>query len=466
MSATRLPSSFRDPSGFVFTHEGVVHRQVNPSCREDYDLYLSSGLHAKLVADGLVVDHEEVDLARVPTQGEAYRVLLPEQVPFISYPYEWAFGALKDAACLTLDIQMRALDHGLWLKDASAYNVQFVKGRPVFIDTLSFEAYPEGAPWVAYQQFCRHFLAPLALIAHTHIDLQKLLRVHIDGVPLDLASRLLPTRTRFKFGLLTHIHSHARAVMRHQHTESDAKAGAQIDRMSARARVNKTSLRGLIDNLRSTVRNLEWRPAGTEWGDYYAATNYSDDAQRAKAALVEDYVGRAAPRSVWDLGANTGLFSRIAANAGINTVAFDIDPAAVEKNYRAMRNAKEDHILPLLMDLTNPSTDLGWAGDERMSLATRGPADLVLALALIHHLAISNNVPLSLVAAYLRKLGRKLVIEFVPKSDSQVQRLLSSREDIFPDYTREGFEAAFAEHFTLEAATPVEGSERILYLYV
>ncbi len=464
MSANRLPSSFRDPSGFVFTHEGAVHRQVNPAGRADYDLYVESGLHAKLVSDRLVVDHEEVELPR-PSAGEAYRILRPQQVPFISYPYEWAFGALKDAALLTLDIQMRALDHGLWLKDASAYNVQFVRGRPVFIDTLSFEAYPEGAPWVAYQQFCRHFLAPLALIAHTHIDLQKLLRVHIDGVPLDLASRVLPFRTRFQFGLLTHIHSHARAVSRHQNTDADAKAGAQLERLSARARVSKTSLRGLVDNLRSTVRKLEWRPAGTEWGDYYSATNYSDDAQRAKAELVGAYIRRAAPKSVWDLGANTGLFSRIAASAGIDTVAFDIDPAAVEKNYRAMRDGKEEHILPLLMDLTNPSTDLGWAGDERMSLASRGPADLVLALALVHHIAISNNVPLPMVAAYLRRLARKLVIEFVPKADSQVQRLLSSREDIFPDYTREGFEAAFAEHFTLEAVTPVEGTERILYLY-
>jgi hypothetical protein len=477
MSGTdgRLPSSFRDPSGFVFRHEEVVHRRVAGAHRADFDRLIESGLYRALADDRLLVSHEVVEpghgaAASPPPSSERDVTLRPEQIPFVSYPYEWCFSQLKDAALLTLEIQQRALSHGQWLKDASAYNVQFVRGAPIFIDTLSFESYPEGAPWVAYQQFCRHFLAPLALMAHSHVELRALLRTGIDGIALDLASRLLPLRTRLSFSLLTHIHLHAASLRRHQETSPDA---GTVPQKEIRGGVSGSAMLGLVDNLQSAVRGLEWKPKGTEWGDYYDATNYSDAAQSHKRELIESLVVRAKPAMVWDLGANTGLFSRLAAAQGIDTVAFDVDPAAVEKSYRQVRSGlvdssevvTEQHMLPLLMDLTNPSSDLGWAGEERMSLASRGPADLVLALALVHHLAIGNNVPLPMVAAYLRRLGRTLAIEFVPKSDSQVKRLLASREDIFPDYTQDGFEAAFGEHFELVERVAVRDSERVLYVY-
>jgi len=470
MSATRipssLPSSFRDPSGFVFRHrdaendsdEGTIHRLVADRYRDDYDLLMGSGLYRELADDGWLIAHEEVDPAQFEGCGDAYRVLCPEQIGFISYPYEWCFSQLKDAALLTLDIQMRALDHGLWLKDASAYNVQFLRGRPIFIDTLSFERYPEGRPWPAYQQFVRHFLGPLALMAHSHIDLRVLLRQYIDGVPVELVSRLLPRHTRLSFSLLTHIHLHAKSIVRHQASESAPGA-------TRSAGVGPTGLRGLVDNLRSAVRKMVWQPKGTEWGDYYGATNYSEVAASDKGRSIDRFIGLVAPKNVWDLGANTGVFSRIASERGIETVAFDMDPAAVEKAYRAVRAAGEENLLPIVMDLTNPSPDLGWNCRERMSLHGRGPADMALALALIHHLCIGNNVPLEMVAAFFRELCQSLLIEFVPKSDSQVQRMLASREDIFDDYTQAGFEDAFLQHFVLRERVTVSESERFLYLF-
>jgi len=471
----RLPSSFRDPSGFVFRYEGSVYRRIVGAHRGDFDRLIDSGLYRALADEGLLVAHEVVEsghgAASSPTPVSAGDITIrPAQIPFVSYPYEWCFSQLKDAALLTLEIQQRALSHGQWLKDASAYNVQFVRGAPIFIDTLSFEPYPEGAPWVAYQQFCRHFLAPLALMAHSHIDLRALLRTGIDGIDLDLASRLLPFRTRLSFALLTHIHLHAASLRRHQATDPDAGA---VPRKEVRGRVSASAMLGLVDNLQAAVRRIEWKPRGTEWGDYYEATNYSDAALSHKRELIESLVIRTRPSAVWDLGANTGLFSRVAAAQGVETVAFDVDPAAVEKSYRQVRSGSkgpdgvvtEQHMLPLLMDLTNPSSNLGWAGEERMSLESRGPADLVLALALVHHLAIGNNVPLPMLAAYLRRLARSLAIEFVPKSDSQVKRLLASREDIFPSYTQDGFEAAFAEHFELVERVPVRDSERTLYVF-
>jgi len=342
------------------------------------------------------------------------------------------------------------------LKDASAYNIQFHKGRATLIDTLSFDMYEEGSPWVAYRQFCQHFLAPLALMAHTDVRLSQLLRISIDGVPLDLASKLLPGKTRWNLGLSTHLHLHAR--MQQQN------AGKAVDASKSRGRISKTGFLGLIESLESTVRGLSWKPAGTEWADYYEITNYSDAAFEAKRALVAAYIAEAKPQTLWDLGGNNGEFSRVASEQGIFTVSADIDPAAVEQNYRSLRTRKEKNLLPLVMDLTNPSPDLGWNNNERDSFTRRGPAGLVMALALIHHLAISNNVPLLEVARYFSGLSEWLIIEFVPKSDSQVQILLASRQDIFPDYEKTRFEEIFGQVYKIVRAESIEGSQRTLYL--
>ncbi|HJQ14492.1 MAG TPA: hypothetical protein VJ830_07070 [Anaerolineales bacterium] len=452
-SSGQLSSSFRDPSGFLFSRDGVLYRQVNHKYEKEYARLLESGLYDKLIKAGLLIPHVEVTQA--PAESElAYKVIQPERAPFISYPYEWSFSQLKDAALATLSIQRRALKVGMSLKDASAYNIQFVRGRATLIDTLSFEIYKEGQPWVAYRQFCQHFLAPLALMALRDVRLNQLLRLYIDGVPLDLASGLLPSKTRLNFGLLTHLHLHAGAQKRYSGTEVKSRA----------ATMSKQAMTGLIDSLDSTVRNLDWKPGGTEWGNYYDITNYSDSAFEHKKQLVREWSANVKPSLVWDLGANRGVFSRVAGENGAFVVSSDIDPTAVEENYRQVKTEKTENILPLLLDLANPSPSIGWANEERDSFGGRGPADMLLALALIHHLAISNNVPLLQIADFFAKLGKWLVIEFVPKADTQVQKLLVSREDIFPQYTREGFESAFQQRYRIAEAVNVRESERTLYL--
>ena len=450
-----LPASFRDPSGFLFTRNGILLRQVNRSYAEDYSRLMTSGLYEKLVKAGLLIPHTEVDAA--PAEPSiAFKIIQPQRAPFISYPYEWSFGELKDAALATLSIQKRALKFGMSLKDASAYNIQFVHGKPVLIDTLSFETYQEGKPWDAYRQFCQHFLAPLALMSSRDVRLSQLLRVYVDGVPLDLASRLLPFASRLNFGLLTHIHVHASAQTRY--------ADADVKTASSRGGINKNAFIGLIESLENTVRKLEWKAAGTEWGNYYEITNYTDAAFEHKKRILSEWLDQAKPASVWDLGANNGEFSRLASARGIPTVAWDIDPSAVEQNYRRVKSAKEQNLLPLVLDLTNPSPALGWANAERDSFGQRGPVDMAFALALIHHLAISNNVPLPRVADFFAGICRRLVIEWVPKSDSQVQKLMRSRKDIFDGYTREGFESAFGARFNILAAVDIPESQRRLYL--
>ena len=450
----RLAASFRDPSGFLFKREGQLYRQINRSYQADYDRLMESGLYARLVKNGKLIAHQEVDLPAEESQI-AYRVIQPELVSFISYPYEWSFSQLKDAALLTLSIVKSALKAGLSMKDASAYNIQFQHGKPVLIDTLSFEIYQEGQPWVAYRQFCQHFLAPLALMAYRDVRLSQLMRLYIDGVPLDLASSLLPFQARLNPGLLMHLILHAAAQKKYSQNESAIPART--------ANMSQTSFLGLIENLESTVRGLKWKPAGTEWGSYYEATNYSDRAFEAKAATIKSLINAIQPRQVWDLGANTGVFSRLASEQHIETISFDIDPVAVEKNYLQVKQNQETHLLPLVLDLTNPSPSLGWKNEERSAWIERGPVDLILALALIHHLAISNNVPLPDVAALFAQLATNLIIEFVPKEDSQVRRLLATRKDIFPTYTREGFETAFQQWFVIRDTRLVEDSQRVIY---
>ncbi len=448
-------ASFRDPSGFLFRQDGILFRQVNQSYKSHYDLLMASGLYDALVKKGVLVPHLETDKVPV-TPGIGYKVLQPEVIPFISYPYEWSFGMLKDAALITLDICILALQKGMVLKDASAYNIQFRDGKPVLIDTLSFERYDEGTPWIAYRQFCQHFIAPLALMALTDIRLGQLLRVHIDGIPLDLANKLLPGKIRWNLGLGTHITLHAQAQQKYAKSDSPRN-----DRKKA---FSKNALLGLLDSLKNTVKGLTWKPDGTEWADYYEITNYSGEAFEEKKSVIRSFLDIAAPNSVLDLGANNGEFSRLASERGIFTVAADIDPSAVEANYQKIKSENAKKLVPILLDLTNPSAASGWNNEERDSFSGRGHADLVMALALVHHLAISNNLPLDRVAASLAAMGKWLIIEFVPKQDSQVQKLLSSRLDIFDKYTPEGFEESFQQYYSIQEKVGLKGSSRTLYL--
>lgn len=462
---TRNPASFRDPSGFVFERDGAVYRQVNESFGDEFDRFMNSGLYADLARSGLLIEHEE-DALRIAAVPRAHVVLRPTPVPFISYPYEWCHGQLKDAALLTLELQKRALARGFTLRDASAYNVQFLDGRPVWIDTLSFGVLVEGEPWPAYRQFCQHFLAPLALVSLVDASLGRLSAQHIDGVPLELAASVLPAASRLRPGLLTHLHLHARSIKR---SSGAGSTGCLPPRPGSvrRTGVSRAGLRAFAESLQATIERLTWQPSGT-WTQYSVNNNYSPAAQRHKEMLVRGLLAQALGcdrvSTVWDLGGNTGTYGRVAAGMGLRVVVMDTDPGAIELLYRDCRSRGEKQILPLVQDLTNPSAAIGWANEERRSLLQRGPVDLVLALALVHHLAIANNVPLGEVARFFSSLGRWLIVEFVDKEDSQVQRILSTRADVFGSYHQAGFEAAFARYFDAVARCRIDDSKRTLYL--
>ena len=461
MGWSREPASFRDPTGFLFEQNGVIFRQVNSCFGEQYRKLIDSGLYDELVRDRLLVSHEEVTL-RIAELPSAHAILQPTRIPFISYPYEWCFGQLKAAALLTLELQRRAIGRGMMLRDASAYNVQFLGSQPIFIDTLSFGTYAEGEPWAAYRQFCQHFLNPLALMALVHPSLGQLSRVYIDGIPMDVVAHLLPMSSHFRAGLLTHVHLHARSISwgTKKHTGSPNPSNTR--------QMGRTAMLGLVDSLTRTVEGLSWKPPATLWSTYADHCNYSPAAHDDKQKLVAEWLsligGRSTLETVWDIGANIGSYSRIAAKHASVVVGFDADHAAVEHHFRACAQRGDVRVLPLIQDLTNPSASIGWHHAERRSLADRGTADAAMALALVHHLAIGANVPLPAVAAFFGDVCRHLIVEFVPKEDSQVQRMLARREDIFIDYSATRFEAAFTPHFEVIRSVVVSETVRTLYL--
>lgn len=444
------PASFRDPDGAVFSKDGKIFRAINMSYKNDYRMLLDSGLYSALTERSLLIPHEEVE----NNDPKRYKVIKPKKIGFISYPYEWCFSQFKSAALVTLEIQKIALDYDMSLKDASAYNIQFLDGRPIMIDTLSFEKYQAGKPWVAYKQFCQHFVSPLILASTLDVRLSQLMKLFIDGIPVDLTSKMLPARSRLNLSHLIHVHLHAGSQSRHK-DRAQAKKGTGFSRQA---------MRGLLDSLERMIKKIHLRNDRSFWRSYYQNTNYSDAAFHQKKQLVEGYVRQLSPATIWDLGANVGLFSELVAGLGAQVVAFELDPLTVEAHYRHCQESKITNILPLVMDLTDPSPNIGWQNKERKTMFERGPADLVLALALIHHLAIANNIPLKGLARFFSRLGRNLIIEFVPKNDSQVQRLLRFRQDIFPDYNITEFELVLSEYFEVVEKQAIAGSERILYL--
>jgi hypothetical protein len=447
------PASFRDPDAFIFYADDIVYRQINYSYKKVYDMFMESGLYDLLSKDELIIKHMEADIC-LSKSDRAYKVLKPEGLPFISYPYEWCFGQLKDAALLTLEIQMLAMERGMSLKDASAYNIQYLKGKPVFIDTSSFELYDEGKPWVAYGQFCRHFFAPLLLMAYTDTRLIHLLKSFIDGIPLDLANKLLPFKMKLKPMVFMNIFLHSFYENKFQTQESKHKD----------VKLSKSKLYEMIKELHCFIDKLKRKGTKTQWSQYVENNSYIDTAKTSKGDIVYDFLTKASPKFLWDIGANTGDFSRIAASLGINTVSIDLDIEAVEKNYMLCKENSEKNILPLTGDILNPSPGIGWNNSERSQLTLRRKPDAILALALVHHLVISGGITLDMLAQKLNALCRHLIIEFVPPNDKMVQQMLAGKDPELYNYSSDHFERAFREYFNILERQEIDESDRVIFL--
>ncbi len=456
MRARPHPASFRDPGGRVYEQGGRILRAVMPPAAADFEFVRSTGLLDDLAAEGLVVPATVVP----ETIAGARYVLEHPRLPFVSYPYEWPFSTLKAAALLHLDVQLRALDRGVTLSDASAYNVQFVEGaRPVFIDWLSFRRYREGEFWAGHRQFCEQFLNPLLLRALLGVPHNAWYRGTLEGVETAALSRLLGVRHKLSRGVFTHVT--LPAVLQ----SSVSREGASA--LAAEApRFPVARFRGLLQRLRGWIERLTPADRGqSTWADYARQHSYAADEVRRKQAFVERFVRTTRPRVVWDIGCNTGDYAGIALRAGAGfVVGFDSDHGALESAFARAR-AERLAFLPLFLDVANPSPAQGWAQRERDGLHERRNADAVLALAVVHHLAIGHNVPLGAFVEWLVGLAPTGVVEFVPKVDPMVRLLLRLRDDIFDDYSEEAFRALIRERADILETEVVSESGRTLFRY-
>jgi hypothetical protein len=447
------PASFRDPAGFVFAVNDVFYRQVNQSYAGHYDLLIRSGLYDALTGNGLLVPHTEV-AENLTGSPDRYKTLLPRQIHRISYACEWSPEQLKDAALLTLHIQQIAMDHGMTLKDAPPLNIQFEQGRPIFLDTLSFEQYDPGRPWIAYRQFCECFLFPLYLHRYLRTGTGNLVTGWPEGIPAAATARLLPPKSRWNAGAWMHVflQSHVRSL-----PSSRGSAG--------KTSFSKTKLSNLIEHLQNLINRLTITDTkNPTWANYYSETILGKGYLESKERLFRQYLHGIEFSSALDLGCNDGWFSKILAEKGMPVLAVDSDWQCVNSLYIYNRENKQADILPLCVDLSNPTPASGFRNAERASFTDRARAGLVIALALIHHLSLGKNIPLPLIATWFHELtANYLIIEFVPLSDEKARQLIARKETEPDGYDIVSFELAFSRYFRVEMKDPIPGTDRILY---
>jgi hypothetical protein len=453
------PGSFRDPAARVFRHQNRIFRCLGADALRDWQHLSHTTFFSAFVADGRLIDTIAVDdRTALPDLDPNWVAVLEHQpVPVVSYPYEWCFGMLRDAALLQLDLLLAALDEGMTLKDATPFNVQWFGVQPTFIDVASFTIAEPGEPWAGYRQFCQLFLYPLLLQAYKDVPFQPWLRGSLEGIEPMHLRRVLALRDYARAGVLTHVYLLSKVQARYQDTERDVKTDLR------RAGFSAALVKNNVSRMRRLVDGLRWDPPDSTWSEYTTCNTYTDDDQQQKAAFVQRVIGERRRDLVWDVGCNTGLYSRIAAENTGQVVAIDGDHLAIERLYGAVKLEPTRNILPLVGDIADPTPPLGWRGLERPALLDRARPDLMLCLALVHHIVIGRNVPIPDFVEWLAESGAEVVVEFVTRDDPMVGRLLRNRDILADGYTIERFEAVLSETFDVVAKEPLGSGTRTLY---
>jgi len=465
----RVSGSFRDPAGQVFRSGDRIFRTVTASAADDYEHLRDTGLLDRLAKEGLIVGAGEVDqeiLGRgfksenVDRPSDVRYVLEHPAIPFVTFPYEWPFSALKAAAKLHLKLHLRLLDHEMTLSDSSAYNVQFNGAKPIFIDTLSLRRYREGEYWLGHNQFSEQFVNPLLLRAHLGLPHNAWYRGALEGIANTDLARMLPLSSKFSWRIASQVVLPAK-LQRRAINAPDQSLKAMPER-----RLAKSAFQAMLKQLLKWVDSLMPADAGkTVWQDYANTNTYDNPEEQSKRQFVADFVASTKPALLFDFGCNTGAYSALSLEAGATSViGFDADQGALEGAF-ARADAENLAFLPLYLDAANPSPAQGWRQAERPGLSDRAPAEGLLALAFIHHLAIARNIPLDQLIVWLTGLAPSGVIEFVPKSDPTVQRMLALRDDIFSDYDVDRFADLLSERARIVKREVVSSSGREIFWY-
>ncbi len=448
-------ASFRDPASILFFDNFHYYRGIGNDYLKHFEHFKTSGLKERLTSENLIINFDEInDEEGQLGQGYSNFFLRTKRLPFISYPSEWSFSQYKEAALLTLKICQIALKYGMILKDASAYNIQFYGIKPILIDLTSFEIYESGSPWKAYYQFCKHFLAPLFLSSKKNFHLQKLMGYFIDGIPLRITVSLCSFTDFFNWGFLIHLYLHSKV-------ENIEVRGREIHNLKPK------KLENIFIHLNNVIENLNWNQPITTWGKYNEFNTYNLIDKEAKVKIINKYINVLSNVKVAvDIGANNGTFSELLTSNGIYTIAIDMDEVAVERSFLKSKEGLNTQILPLHINFSNPTPSIGWKNEERNSfLARLKYIDLIQALAIIHHLVISDDITFEKIVALFADSCRYLIIEFIHVEDIQVQRMLITKPHHRKYYNQNNFETAFKDRFKLIEKTAIAEMSRDLYLY-
>lgn len=452
------PGSFRDRTARVFYHDGKIFRGLTETALKEWQALSATGFYKRFSTTGAIVPTQLREPASLPAGAESWAAVLEhDRLPFVSYPYEWSFSMLRDAALLQLDLVLAALDEGIGLKDASAYNVQWKGASPVFVDVASFYKRAEREPWVGYRQFCQMFLYPLLIQAYRDVPFQPWMRGNIDGMDAEVCLNLLSARDYLRGGVLAHVYLQAKAQKAYNATTRDVRSDL------SKAGFDKRIIKANAERLRALVAGLQWKPQQSTWSDYLKCGHYEAADAEQKRTFVREAAATRAWNLAFDIGCNVGVFSRIVAERAKYVVAMDADALAIDKLYQALKAEGTSNILPLIVNVTDPSPNLGWRNLERKRINERGRPDLVLALALIHHVVIGGNIPMAEFVQWLSDLGGDLVIEFVTRKDPMVVTLLRNKEDHYADYDEQVFERELASKFRIVKRLPLGSGTRIMY---
>ena len=453
------PGSFRDPAARVFRHDGAVFRCLTADALRDWNRLASTQFFKRFTEDGRLVPTARLDdPSALPALSPPWVAVLEHRtISVLSYPYEWCFSMLQDAALLQLDLLLAALDEGMTLKDSTPFNIQWVGSRPTFIDVGSFKVAEPGEPWAGYRQFCQQFLYPLFLQAYKDVPFHAWLRGSLEGIDAKHCSSLMSARDFFRPGVFAHVYLLSKAQARYEGVDRDVKRDLRSAGFSAEL------VKSNVRRMRRTVERLKWEPTRSTWSDYTQCNTYDQNDRERKMQFIQQVAGSRRWSCVWDVGCNTGEYSRLVTDHADSVVAIDADHLAVERLYRALKAEHHAAILPLLGDVVDPSPSLGWRGLERQGLLGRGRPDLILCLALIHHLAISRNIPLPDLIEWLAGFKADLIIEFVAPDDPMVERLLRNRDDLDFGYTQEHFDACLSRHFRVVRQEALGSGTRTVY---
>lgn len=452
------PSSYRDPDARVFRRNGAIFRCLSARALEDWQRLGATKFFGRFTGDGTIVQTEEVDRAAMPDLEDRWAAVLRHApIPFISYPYEWSFAMLQHAALLQLDVTLAALREDMTLKDATPFNIQWVGSRATFIDVGSFTRYAPGEPWAGYRQFCELFLFPLLLMAYKNVPFHPLMRGSLEGISAETCRALMSSRDALRPGVLAHVFLQSRMQARFADSDRDVRGDLRAAGFGA------TLITHNIERLRRLIERLEWKAGGSPWSEYESQHSYDETDRRQKEAFVREVSATRRWALVWDLGCNVGVYSRIASQHADYVVALDADHLVIDRLYRALRAEGHETILPLVGDLADPAPGLGWRGRERRPLVDRGTPELILSLALVHHLVIGRNIPLPDLIEWLAEFGADLVIEFVGPTDAMVQQLMRNRAGLAIDYSQETFEAALNRFFDRVSHHALASGTRTLY---